>query len=72
MIEGYIVGFRGPVLVAGTEIVAVTTDLTSQKSRETNHLDRSQFVDDPRSLPAMVRHLICASGPRREHADGGT
>jgi hypothetical protein len=30
------------------------------------------FVDDPRTLPAMVRHLICASGPRREHADGGT
>jgi hypothetical protein len=48
--------------VAGTEIVAVTTDLTRRKVRETNLLDRSHFVDDPRTLPAMVRHLISAHG----------
>jgi len=48
--------------VAGTEIVTVTTDLTSQKIRETNLLDRSHFVDDPPTLPAMVRHLISSHG----------
>jgi hypothetical protein len=31
MSEGHIAGLRGPALVAGTEIVAVTTDLTRQK-----------------------------------------
>jgi beta-phosphoglucomutase len=45
-------------LAAGTEIVAVTTDLTRQKFRDTNLLDRSHVVDDPRALPAVVRHLI--------------
>jgi hypothetical protein len=47
---------------AGTEIVAETTDLTHQKFRETNPLDRSHVVDDPRTVPAMVRHLISAHG----------
>jgi len=58
----YFAGLRGPSLLAGTEIVAVTTDLTSQKFRETNLLDRCHFVDDPRTPPAMVRHLISAHG----------
>ena len=48
--------------MAGTEIVTVTTDLTSQKIRETNLLDRSHFVDDPPTPPAMVRHHISAHG----------
>ena len=43
---------------AGVEIVAVTTDLTRQKFRDTNLLDRSHIVDDPRTLPKVVRHLI--------------
>jgi beta-phosphoglucomutase len=49
-------------LAAGTEIVAVTTDLTRQKFRDTNLLDRSHVVDDPRALPAVVRHLISVHG----------
>ncbi len=47
-------------LAAGAEIVAVTTDLTRQKFRDTNLLDRSHIVDDPRTLPKVVRHLISA------------
>ena len=49
-------------LAAGTEIVAVTTDLTRQKFRDTNLLDRSHVVDDPRALPTVVRHLIGVHG----------
>jgi len=71
-------------LVAGTEIVAVPTDLTRQKFRDTNLLDRCHIVDGPRALPTVVRHLISMHGrpraaeyihsnrPRSEHADGGT
>jgi hypothetical protein len=51
--EGYIAGLWGLALAAGTEIVAVTTDLTHQKVRETNLLDRSHFVDGPRTPPAV-------------------
>jgi len=47
-------------LAAGAEIVAVTTDLTRQKFRDTNLLDRSHVVDDPRTLPEVVRRLISA------------
>ena len=49
-------------LAAGTEIVAVTTDLTRQKFRDTNLLDRSHVVDDPRALPTVVHHLISVRG----------
>jgi beta-phosphoglucomutase len=49
-------------LAAGVEIVAVTTDLTHQKFRDTNLLDRSHIVDDPRTLPPVVRRLIRAHG----------
>jgi beta-phosphoglucomutase len=49
-------------LAAGTEIVAVTTDLTRQKFRDTNLLDRCHIVDDPRALPTVVRHLISVHG----------
>jgi hypothetical protein len=40
----------------------VTTDLTRQKFRDTNLLDRSHIVDDPRTLPTVVRYLISAHG----------
>jgi hypothetical protein len=40
----------------------VTTDLTRQKFQNTNLLDRSHIVDDPRMLPKVVRHLISARG----------
>ena len=46
MSEGHIEGLRGPALVVP----------------ETNLLDRSHFVDDPRTSPAMVRHLISGHG----------
>jgi beta-phosphoglucomutase len=49
-------------LAAGAEIVAVTTDLTRQKFRDTDLLDRSHVVDDPRTLPKVVRRLISAHG----------
>ena len=49
-------------LAAGAEIVAVTTDLTRQKFRDTNLLIRSHIVDDPRTLPTVVRRLISVRG----------
>jgi HAD superfamily hydrolase (TIGR01509 family) len=49
-IEGSPAGVKA-ALAAGTEIVAVTTDLTRQKFHDTNLLDRSHVVDDPRMLP---------------------
>jgi beta-phosphoglucomutase len=49
-------------LAAGAEVVAVTTDLTRQKFRDTNLLDRSHIVDDPRTLPEVVCRLISAHG----------
>jgi beta-phosphoglucomutase len=49
-------------LGAGVEIVAVTTYLTRQKFRDTNLLDRSHIVDDPGTLPAVVRRLVSAHG----------
>jgi HAD superfamily hydrolase (TIGR01509 family) len=49
-------------LAAGAEIVAVTTDLTRQKFRDTDLLERSHVVEDPRTLPEVVRRLISAHG----------
>jgi HAD superfamily hydrolase (TIGR01509 family) len=49
-------------LAAGAEVVAVTTDLTRQKFRDTDLLDRSHVVDDPRALPEVVRRLVGARG----------
>ena len=45
-------------LAAGMDVIAVTTDLTRQKFRETNLLERTRVVDDPRRLPAVVRARI--------------
>jgi beta-phosphoglucomutase len=50
-------GVQG-ALAAGTEVIAVTTNLTRQKFRDTDLLDRSHVVDDPRALPGVVRRLI--------------
>ena len=54
-------------LAAGMETVAVTTELTRQKFRNTDILERSHIVDDPRTLSAVVRSLIGDRGnpPRR-------
>ena len=49
-------------LTAGAEIVAVTTDLTRQKFRDTDLLDRCHVVDYPRALPKVVRHIISVHG----------
>jgi beta-phosphoglucomutase len=64
-IEDSPAGVQG-ALSAGTEAIAVTTSLTRQKFRDTEILDRSRVVDDPRTLPEVVRHLIEASGNRPE------
>ena len=51
-------------LAAGMEVIAVTTELTRQKFRDTDLLDRCRVVEDPRMLPNVVRRLI--EGPRRK------
>jgi beta-phosphoglucomutase len=60
-IEDSPAGVEG-ALAAGAEIVAVTTDLTRKKFRDSNLLDRSHVVDDPRALPRVVRRLVSAHG----------
>ena len=45
-------------LAAGMDVIAVTTELTRQKFRDTDLLDRSRVVEDPLSLPAVVRRRI--------------
>ncbi len=40
----------------------MTTDLTRQKFRDTNLLDRSHVVDDPSTLLEVVHRLIKAHG----------
>jgi hypothetical protein len=49
-------------LAARMEVIAVTTRLTRQKFRDTDLLDRSHVVDDPRTLPEVVQRLIGAAG----------
>jgi hypothetical protein len=49
----------------------VTTDLTRQKFRDTNLLDHYHVVDDPRALPAVVRHLISVHGQPHGQPPGG-
>jgi beta-phosphoglucomutase-like phosphatase (HAD superfamily) len=58
-------------LAAGTEIVVVTTDLTRQKFRDTNLLDRSHVVDDPSTLPEVVHRLIGAGGKSPQRFNEG-
>jgi beta-phosphoglucomutase len=49
-------------LAAGAQAIAVTTDLTRRRFREAEVLDRSHVVDDPRTLPALVRALTGPTG----------
>jgi beta-phosphoglucomutase len=44
-------------LAAGAQAIAVTTDLTRQMFRDSDVLDRSHVVDDPRDLPTLVRQF---------------
>ena len=55
-------------LAAGMEAVAVTTELTRRMFRNTDILERSHVVDDPRTLGTVVRSLIGDRGnpPRRK------
>jgi beta-phosphoglucomutase len=55
-IEDSLAGIKA-ALAAGAQAIAVTTDLTRQKFRGSDVLDLSHVVDDPRDLPALVRHL---------------
>jgi beta-phosphoglucomutase len=55
-IEDSLAGIEA-ALAAGAQAIAVTTDLTRQKVRASDVLDRSHVVDDPRDLPVLVRHL---------------
>ena len=55
-IEDSPAGIRA-ALAAGAQAIAVTTELTRQKFRGSDVLDRSHVVDDPRDLPALVRRL---------------
>src|SRR5829696_6357991 len=45
-------------LAAGAQAIAVTTDLTRSRFLNTDVLDRSHVVDDPRDLPALVQRLV--------------
>jgi beta-phosphoglucomutase len=45
-------------LAAGMYVIAITTELTRQKLQDTDLLDHSLVVDDPRSLPAVVQRRI--------------
>ena len=49
-------------LAAGAQAIAITTDLTRRQFRDTDVLDRSHVVDDPRALPTLVQCLTGASG----------
>ena len=60
-IEDSPAGIRA-ALAAGAQAIAVTTDLTRQQFRDTEILDRSHVVDDPRVLPALVQRLTAAAG----------
>ena len=60
-------------LAAGMEAVGVTTELTRQKFRDTDILERSHIVDDPRTLGTVVRSLIGDLGnPLRGRSEAPT
>ncbi len=49
-------------LAAGMEVIAVTTELTRQKFRERELLDRCRVVYDIKELPTVVRRVISDYG----------
>lgn len=53
-------------LAAGMEVVAVTTELTRQRFREGDLLDRCRVVYDPRELPIVVRRVLSDYGEAPE------
>ena len=61
-------GDRGPpagvraALAAGMKVIAVTTELTRQKFCDTDLLDRRWVVDDPRTLPSVLRRRLSSDG----------
>jgi HAD superfamily hydrolase (TIGR01509 family) len=66
-IEDSPVGIQA-ALAAGARAIAVTTDLTRQKFRDSDVLDRSHVVDDPQDLPVLVRHLTAQDPDQFESA----
>jgi beta-phosphoglucomutase-like phosphatase (HAD superfamily) len=60
-IEDSPAGIRA-ALAANMEAIAVTTELTRQKFRDTDLLDRCWVVDDPRTLPTVVRRRLSSDG----------
>ena len=52
-------------LAAGMVIIAVATTLTRRGLRESGVLDPQRVVEDPRTLPAVVRRRIEAAGGKR-------
>jgi beta-phosphoglucomutase len=49
-------------LAANMEAIAVTTELTRQKFRDTDLLDRRWVVDDPRTLSTVLRRRLSPDG----------
>jgi beta-phosphoglucomutase len=52
-------------LAAGMVVIAVATTLTRRGLRESGVLDPQRVVEDPRTLPAVVRRRIEAAGGKR-------
>jgi hypothetical protein len=44
------------------KVIAVTTELTRQKFCDTDLLDRRWVVDDPRTLPSVLRRRLSSDG----------
>jgi HAD superfamily hydrolase (TIGR01509 family) len=56
-------------LAAGMSVIAVTTPFTREQFHEVDLVDRRWVVDDPETLPDVVRRMIEAHNQQRE---GGT
>ena len=65
MIEDSSAGVKA-ALAAGMAVIAVATTLTRRGLRESGVLDPQRVVEDPRTLPAVVRRRIEAAGRKLE------